>query len=226
MGKKKLGWLGPAIVIGGLVVGAAGVWYMVYAKPSPGDVIDEIPVEGTTKLVVRAEKGGDRSFLELDDGDDVRWRALVPHYAGDAKRRGVAWGRDVVTIRVERAGREEVWVFGAKDAAKLAELHLAVEHEPIPAQTTGTLTLTDHIRSYEFVTGKDFHQVVGIDLSGKALWKVELGPEAITLAELVGGQLTIDQVGGYHRFLNVLNGRWYFPGEVRTNPAAQFRLPR
>ena len=48
---KKLGWLGPAIVIVGLLVGGAGVWYMVIAKPAPGDVIDEIPIDGTSKFV-------------------------------------------------------------------------------------------------------------------------------------------------------------------------------
>ena len=198
---KKLGWLGPAIVGLGLVVGGAGVWYMIAAKPTPGDVVDEIPVEGTTKLVVRAEKGGDRSFLELMDGDDVRWSALVPHYAGGPERHGVAWGQNVATIRVERDGHQEIWVFGMKDSVKLADLRLGVEHEPIQsqAQTTNPLTLTDHNRTYEIVGGKDpkgkaWQLMTAIDLSGKALWKVELGPEKITLATLSGGRITLDDV--------------------------------
>jgi hypothetical protein len=212
----RLGWLGPAIVLAGLAIGGVMVWFMISASPTPGDAIDTIPIEGDTRLVVRAEQGGDRAFLELDDGDDVRWRALVPHYAGGAGRPGVAWGRDVATIRVERDGQQELWVFALKDAAKLADLKLAPEHQPIPPQTTEPVTLTDHIRSYEIVTGKGWHQIVGIDLSGKALWKVELGPERITFAGVDGGHVVIDQAGS-HRLVDVVDGR--------TNPATQFRLP-
>lgn len=221
----RLGLLGPGIVIAGLALGGVGVWYMVHAKPTAGDVIDTIPVDANTSFVVRAESGGERSFLELRDGDDVRWQALIPHYAGSPGRPGIAWGHDIVTVRVERDNRQEVWVLSMRDMAKLADLRLAPEHEPIPPQVGEPLTLTDHIRSYELVTGDGWHQLVAIDLSGKALWKVELGPQEITKFELHGGQITLDQRGDYHRLFNVFNGRWYFPDQTRTNPAAPYAQP-
>jgi hypothetical protein len=36
MARSRLGWLGPAIVLVGAAVAAAGVWYIVHARPSAG----------------------------------------------------------------------------------------------------------------------------------------------------------------------------------------------
>jgi hypothetical protein len=45
----------------------------------------------------------------------------------------------------------------------------------------GPITLTDHVFSYEFVSGTDWHQVVAIDLAtGNVAWKTDLGSAPIT----------------------------------------------
>ena len=58
---------------------------LVVAVPETS-VIDTISIDATHSVVVRAESGGDRSFLELREGDAVKWQALIPHYIGDHAR--------------------------------------------------------------------------------------------------------------------------------------------
>ncbi|MDB4959879.1 MAG: hypothetical protein JWO36_7448, partial [Myxococcales bacterium] len=177
---RRLGFIGPAIVIVGALVAGVGVWYVVHARPRPGPVISTFPIDGTQSLVVRSEDGGERAFVELRAGDELKWQALVPHYAGTADRPALAWSQNAVSIRVEREGRAEVFAISMHDSAKLGGFRLAPEHEPIRTQPTGPITLTDHVRSYEIAGGQDWHQIVAIDLQrGKALWKVDLGKPAI-----------------------------------------------
>lgn len=204
----RLGLLGPAIVLVGAAVAGVGAWYVVHARPEPGDVLDTIAApeagEGAT-LVVRGERGGDRSFLELHatspSGDQVVWQGLIPHYAGARGRPALAWSRDVVTVRVERDGRAEVFAFSMRDAAKLGAFRLATEHEPITTPPTGPITLTDHVRAYEFVGGTDWHQLIGVDLTtGKGVWKVELGPAPVTNAGIEGGSVWVQQLDQRRRF--------------------------
>src|SRR5438309_1631035 len=140
MKKRSLGWIGPAIVIVGAAVAGLGVWYMVHARPEAGAVIDEMVMTGETRVVIRAEAGGERAFVELWDAQTLRWQALVPHYAGSAKRRGVAWSSTAITIRVERGGRAEVFALSTRDAAKLGGFRLAVSHEPIVTPPSGPIT--------------------------------------------------------------------------------------
>src|SRR5262245_29236914 len=113
--RSHLGWLGPAIVLIGAAVAGLGVWYIVRAKPKPGPVIDTIAIDGG-KLVVRAEDGGERSFLELRAGEELKWQALIPHYVGAPGRPGIAWSANAVTVRVERHGRAEVFAFSLSNA--------------------------------------------------------------------------------------------------------------
>lgn len=229
---KKLGFLGPAIVIVGLVLAGFGVWYWQTVTPTAGDIIDTIALDDHQSLVIRDQANGDHSIVELHDGDELKWQALVPQYAGSPDRPGVAWGRGVITIRVERGGEQELWVLGMADAVKVASLRLAPEHEPIPLQTSMPLTLTDHIRTYEIVEGETnkWNQLVCIDLaSGHALWKVELGWPKVISATIAGGQIVIDQApdsdGPIHRLVNPFNGRWYFPWKAHVDPAAKYNLP-
>ena len=89
---------------------------------------------------------------------------------------------------------------------------LAPDHGPIVEQTSGPVTLTDHVRTYEIVAGPDWHQLVAIELAtGKALWKVELGPAAVTDGGVADGAVWIAQAGRQRRF-EVHSGR-----ELGTN---------
>jgi hypothetical protein len=199
--RPRLGWLGPAIVGVGAVVAAVGVWYMVHARPVAGDVLDTVAIEGPRALVVRGEVGGDRAFLELRDGDAVVWQALVPRYAGRPGAPGVAWSPAAVSIRVVRNQRAELFALAMADAHKLGGMVLAPNHGPIAEPTAGPVTLTDHVRTYEVVSGPDWHQLVAIDLaSGRALWARELGPAPVIAGGVSNGRVWVDQGAGPHGF--------------------------
>lgn len=180
MSRRRLGWLGPAIVIVGAVIAGIGAWYVVRSRPEAGAVIDTIPIDGRASLVVRAEAGGDRNFVELREGDRLVWRALVPPYAGRPGAPGLAWNQTAVSVRVIRDGRAEVFALAMRDAAKLGGFTLAPGKGPVTIATRGPVTLTDHVRSYELVSGSGWHQLVAFDLStGEATWKQELGATPI-----------------------------------------------
>jgi len=204
MARRRLGWLGPAIVAVGAAVAAVGVWYIVHASPRAGAVIDTLAVDDRHALVVRAELGGERAFVELREANEVRWQALVPRYGGRAGAPGIAWSPTAVSVRVVRDGYAELFALAMHDASKLGGMRLAPEHGKIvdPGVQTGPVTLTDHVRSYEVVAGPDWHQVVAIDLtSGKALWSRELGPAKVLGGGVTGGVVWIDQATGRTGFL-------------------------
>lgn len=204
--KRRLGWLGPAIVLLGLAAGSVGVWYMMHARPKAGAVIDTFVLDPHTKIVVRAEDGGDRSFVELRVDDDVKWQALVPHYAGKPGKPGVAWSQNAVSVRVIRDGKAEIFALSMNDASKLGGIHLASEHNGIDPDASGPLTMTDHLRSYELVAGDGWHQLLGIDLKlGTAIWKKELGPVPVTAGGVDGGLVWVEQ-DGKRRYFRVFNG--------------------
>jgi hypothetical protein len=192
--RTRLGWLGPVIVIVGAAVAALGVWYMVHARPEPGDVVDRVPIDGQRALIVRSERRSDRAFVELHDGDQLLWQAMVPRYQGGPGRPGIAWGGSAVSVRVIRNGRAELFALALHDAAKLGGMQLAPNHGPIVDDPASPVTLTDHIRSYEVVSGADWHQLVAIDLtSGKALWRRELGQLPVRAGGAADGVVWIDQ---------------------------------
>lgn len=201
MARTRLGWLGPVIVGVGAAVGALGVWYMVHARPAPGPEIDRVAIDDRRALVVRAEAGGDRAFVELRDGDAVVWQALVPRYGGRPGAPGIAWSPTAVSVRVIRDGHAELFALSMHDASKLGGMRLAPDHGPIAAAADGPVTLTDHVRSYEIVSGPDWHQLVAIDLtSGHALWARELGPAPVRAGGVNTDQVWIDQGTGPHAF--------------------------
>jgi hypothetical protein len=203
---RRLGWLGPAIVAVGAAVAALGVWYLVSVRPSAGAVIDTIPIDDQHALVVRAETTSDRAFVELREGEVVKWQALVPRYAGRPGAPGIAWSPTTVSVRVIRDGHAELFALTLQSASKLGGMRLAPEHGPVELQTTGPITLTDHVRSYEIVAGPGWHQLVAIDLrSGKALWSRELGAAPVRAGGVAGDLVWIDQ-GGAPRLFHVMTG--------------------
>lgn len=202
----RMRWLGPTILAVGLAGGGAGVWYMIHARPHAGAVIDTFQVDPDSQLVVRAEDGGDRSFLELDHKGETVWQALIPHYIGEKGRPAIAWNDVAVTVRVARGGKAEVFALGMHDAAKLGGFRLAPQYEPITTQPRGPITVTDHIRSYEIVGGDKWHQLIAVELrTGKALWKADLGHWEVQDAGVQAPYVWVIQAG-QKRYYNVLNG--------------------
>src|SRR5271167_3727390 len=120
----RLAWLGPGIVITGAAIAGVGIWYFIHARPVPGDVIATVECDGAS-LVVRHELGGERSFVELHEGSDLTWQALIPHYAGDAARSAVACSHKSISVRVERGGRAEVFGFLRETGDKLGGFRIA-----------------------------------------------------------------------------------------------------
>ncbi len=205
--RSRLGLLGPILALIGVAAAGVAVWYMTIARPKPGAVIDTFVVDPQTKIVVRAEDGGDRSFIELHEHGALKWQALIPTYAGAPGRPAVAWGDLAVTVRVQRGGRAEVFAFTRTDANKLGMLRLAQAKEPIHVQPEGPLTLTDHVRSYELVGGADWHDLIAIDLaSGKGVWSAELGKTPITAGGVEGARVWVEQAG-QRRWFDAATGR-------------------
>jgi hypothetical protein len=216
--KRRLGWIGPAIVAVGAAVAVLGAWYVVHARPEAGAVIDTIVVDNTRQLIVRAEAGGtgDRAFIELRDGGELKWQALIPRYAGRPGAHGVGWSPTAISVRVIRDGHAEIFALAAHDASKLATLRLAPEHpDPVVIEATGPVTLTDHVRSYELVAGKDWHQLVALDLqTGKGAWSRELGPAAIQAGGLFGDFVWVRQ-GTAPRLFHVATGEPATDAEIK-----------
>jgi hypothetical protein len=215
--RRRLGWLGPALLALGVAAAGVGIWYIRAAAPLAGAVIDTFDIGSGGKIVINAEAGsGDRAFVSVYDGDALRWQELIPHYAGRAGRPAVSWSTrgHVMSVRVERDHREELWALGLPDGEKGGALFLAPEHEPIaaqlavelPAEKDVPLSVHDDTRSFELVSGPGWHQLVGIDLpTGKALWKLELGPEPITRLGVADGRVDVDQ-GAARRQIDVRDG--------------------
>ncbi len=207
MARRHLGWLGPVIVLVGIAAAAAGVYLVIHNKPKPGAVIDTIAIDAASNIVVRAENGGERSFVELHVGDELRWQALVPPYAGRPGAPGIAWSDIAVSVRVVRDHKAEVFALSIRDAEKLGGVHLGVEHGPIKENAAGPVTLTDHIRSYEVVAGEGWNQLTAIDLkSGLKLWTTELGESPITGGTVAGPFVVLDQAG-QKRYFHIFTGK-------------------
>lgn len=203
--KRRLGLLGPAIVLVGIAVAALATWFMIVSKPEAGAVVDTIAIDKTRAFVVRAEAGdGERNFVELRDGDRLVWRAIVPTYAGRPGAPGIAWNDLAVSVRVIRSGRAEIFAIAATNGSKLGGFKLSPGKGPVTKQTSGPVTLTDHVRSYEIVSGAGWNQLVAIDLgTGEASWKQDLDAAVIEAGGIDGEFVWIRQAGRTRRFRRV-----------------------
>ena len=199
-------YLGIIVVATGAAIAAAMIWFMLHVRPTPGAVLDRITVAPNTEIVIRAEQGSDRNFIELHEHGKLKWQALIPHYAGSPGRPAVAYGPTAVTVRVARDGHAEVFAFSTQSAEKIGGYRIAAEHEPITTHPDGPITLTDHVRAYELAGGSDWHQIAAIDLAtGKGQWKRELGPQTITDGGVDAGGVWLVQ-GGKRRLLDAVTG--------------------
>ncbi len=212
--RHRLGWLGPILVLIGVAAGGVAVWYFLVAQPKAGDVIDTIVLDDHSKLLIRDEAGGGpRDFVELYEHGALKWQALIPAYVGTPTRPAVAWSDRVITVRVERDGRAEVFAFLRETSGKLGALRVAKDKEPLHIHPEGPITLTDHVRSYELAGGPGWHEIVAVDLAkGEGVWKVKLGAQPITAGGLEDGAVWLEQAG---------TRRWFDAETGRERSAAQ-----
>jgi outer membrane protein assembly factor BamB len=204
---RRLGWLGPALLALGVAVAALGVWYMIGARPSVGAKIDEITLDERSHIVVLAEDGGDRSFVELYIGDQMQWRAMVPTYAGRPGAPAIAWNDEVISVRVVRDGQPEIFALRRDNASKVGGIRLVKDRGPVVTPTTGPITLHDGKRSYEIITGENWQLLVAVDLRiGKVIWQREIAPVPVTQGGFTRGNVWVEQ-GGSKRFFDVYLGK-------------------
>ena len=204
--RVRLGWLGPVIVLVGVAAALAGLYLVLKNKPNAGAVIETVVIDPDAKIVVRAEDGGDRAFVELHVRDELKWQAMVPHYGGRPDATGIAWSDTAVSVRVVRDHKAEVFALAIRDASKLGGIKLG-GGKPIKPNATGPVTLTDNLRSYEVIAGEGWNELTAIDLRlGTKLWTNSLGPAPITAGGVKGGLVWIEQ-GGTKRYFKVFTGR-------------------
>ena len=203
----RLGWLGPLIVIVGTAIAGAGLWIMLKNKPTAGAVIDEIHLDARVTVKIRAEASSDRSFIELYVDGELKWQALVPPYAGRPGVPGIAWSDNALSVRVIRDNRAEVFALAMHDASKLGGIHLSPDKGPVLRNPPGPITLGDHVRSYELVSGDGWNQLVAIGLDlGRILWRRDLGSGPIEGGGIENGFVWIQQ-HGEKRWFNVFSGK-------------------
>lgn len=210
---RRLGFLGPAIVVVGMAVAALGGWWMLRARPQAGELIDALALGPDAALVVRAQVGSARNFVELRRADGrVAWQALVPQYAGRPGAPGLAASAQALSVRVVRDGGAEMFGLSMRNAAKLGGLKLSAQRPPDPAGFTlrAAVTLSDGATSFELVGVErgpaPWAALAAVDLeSGRERWHAELGATPIEAAGLVEGGLWLRQ-GGEARVFSTATG--------------------
>lgn len=210
---RRLGWLGPIIVLVGAAAAAFGIWWMSQARSHAGKYVDVFALDGDTALVVRDEVSSTRSFLELRHFDGaVAWQAMVPPYAGRPGAPGLAASRDAASVRVVRNGAAEVFGMAMRNASKLGGFKLASDR---PADASGhtlpaAVTLTDLRYSFELVgqqvsprapNVQPWAAIAAVNLAnGKKQWDVDLGAAPITAAGISDGAIWVQQGGAIRGF--------------------------
>lgn len=191
----------------GLGVGGIGAWWVVHARPRPGEFIDVLATnEGA--VVVRREQSSDRAFLEVYDGSRLRWRGMVPRYAGKPGAIAVAASRRSVTVRVVRGGHPHLFAFDAASGSKVDSFDLApTAPTDKDAYTLPTVaTVSDGTRGAEILAAPGGGtEVIGVALDERRLaWKKTLAGTA-TDAWITGDTLVV-QAGTTRHALKLVDG--------------------
>lgn len=224
--KGRSGTIIVALVMGlGLVLGGIGAWWVVHARPRPGEFIDVLATrEGA--VVVRKEKASAHAFLEVYDGSHLRWRGMVPHYAGRPGAVAIAASRRSVTVRVVRRGHPYVFAFDAGTGAKIDSFDLTPE-APADANaytlpTVATVSDGDLGRGAEILAtpgGKDT-LVIGVALDERRLAWNKTVPGVASDAWITGDTLVVQAGTARHAFALVDGAdRPAPPGDIPRHPA-------
>ncbi|MBK7192365.1 MAG: hypothetical protein IPH80_07795 [Myxococcales bacterium] len=201
MAARLSGRLVVAVVLTiGVGVGALGSWWLVRSRPVPGDFIDAVATPDGGAVVIRHERGSKNDFVDVYGRDRLRWRALIPRYAGAVGTPAIAATSKVVTVRVVRDGHPNVFAFDIEHGRKLASFDLAEGEPADPAVYTkpGLATVMAGAWSVEVLARPDGSArlyTMALD-EHRVAWKADLAkaPSAVWLGQ--GGQVRaqVDQV--------------------------------
>lgn len=223
MARGRSGTIIVALVMSlGLTLGGLGAWWVVHARPRPGEFIDALATpEGA--VVIRREQASDHAFLEVYDAGTLRpgfaeasgagsyrlrWRGMVPKYAGRPGALAVAASRRSVTVRVARRGHPYVFAFDAATGAKLDSFDLTPEAPPdANVYTLPTVaTVSDGERGAEILANPGGGTlVIGVALDERRLaWK-KTNPAPATDA-WIAGDLLVVQTGATRQAYRLADG--------------------
>ena len=197
--RGRSGTVVVAIVMSlGLTLGGIGAWWVVQARPRPGEFVDALATPDGA-VVVRKERSSDRAFLEVYDGTRLRWRGMIPRYAGHPGVIALAASPRSITARVVRGGHPFVFAFDAATGAKLDLFDLTPGTKPDPTGQnlpTGVTVGNGH-HSVELVSAADGgSEIFGLDLEQRRLmWRRPL-PDRPEGAAWVGDLIVLRYGGG------------------------------
>jgi hypothetical protein len=181
------------VMVLGLGLGSLGAWWVVHARPRPGDFID-VRATNEGAVVIRRERSSDHAFLEIYDGSHLRWRGMVPQYAGRPGAPAMAMSNRSVTVRVARGGHPHLFAFDAATGAKVDSFDLTPDAPPdASAYTLATVaTVNDGAHGAEILAAPGGGTlVIGVALDERRLaWKKTV-PGTATDAWITGDTLVI-----------------------------------
>jgi hypothetical protein len=203
------------VVIIGIAGAAFGIWFMMHSRPTAGTYVDAVALDETSYIAVRAQDGTDRNFIDVVVRDQLKWQALIPHYAGRVGAPAIGVARDAMTVRIARTGHSEVFGMSLLNASKLGSLQLGKDR---PDSVTGhcgeVITLTADGRSFELISSDGNNAIAAIDVStGLSQWQKPLGATPIVDAGVDGTVVWVKHVASTVAFNAV-------DGSVAAVPAA------
>jgi hypothetical protein len=140
------------------------------------------------------------------DGE-LLWQAIVPPYGGRPGASGIAVGSRIVTVRVIRDQRAEVFALARDSASKVGGFKLSPNKGAVIKQTVGPVTLCQGERSYEIVGGAGWNQLVAVDLpTGEGVWAVDLPGDPILDAGFSDNAIWIEQ-GTVRKLFELADGK-------------------
>lgn len=214
------------VLVLGVGLGALGVWFMAGARPVPGAFVDVLALPDGSAVVIRREQKSDHAFVEVRDADRVRWRGLVPRYAGTPGARAFAASTDVVTVRVVRGGHPHVFAFDARTGRKITSFDLTTGEPPDPAAYTlpKLATVGQGDRAVEILARPGGGaRLILVELSGRRLaWKTDV-PE-VPDDVWIDGDEVIARTGPSLRAWKIADGTPTTPNSAGLPPPLPARL--
>lgn len=202
-------------------LGSLGAWWLIRSRPTPGAFVDAVATADGGAVLIRRERD-DRFFLEVHGPDRMRWRALIPRYAGAVGTPAIAATPRVVTARVARDGHPFVFAFDTVHGAKIASFDLVDDGPGDPAAYTapGRATVFGGGWSVEVLARPDGGaRLLGMQLDAHRLaWKVELAawPDAVWL----DGAQVVARTGEARAAWQLTDGTSVAPASAAPTPAA------